>query len=218
MALNYGPKHCKAFYTNSAIPAQPTAEKFPELFAKMEATPLTDSEIAGFGRAAQFQSEGSGYYKEQSTKPLTLGYSMADSPVGLLAWIYEKLHDWTDNYAWTDDEVLTWVSIYYFSTAGPAATSNMYYDFEHSDPPIFEAQKEYADVPLGIVRFANDLVLLPKLWNQTLGLIVFESEYEKGGHFAAWERPDAVIGDLRMMFGRGGGAFGCVEGRNGYEN
>lgn len=45
-----------------------------------------------------------GYFAEQSTQPQTIGYSLADSPVGLLAWIYEKLVAWTDEYAWTDDE------------------------------------------------------------------------------------------------------------------
>jgi hypothetical protein len=45
-----------------------------------------------------------GYLQEQSTQPQTIGYNLADSPVGLLAWIYEKLHNWTDNYPWTDDE------------------------------------------------------------------------------------------------------------------
>jgi hypothetical protein len=45
-----------------------------------------------------------GYSAEQSTQPQTLGYALADSPAGLLAWIYEKLHRWTDEYPWTDDE------------------------------------------------------------------------------------------------------------------
>ena len=49
-----------------------------------------------------------------------------------------------------------------------------------------------------------------------MGPVVFESEYESGGHFAAWERPKAIVGDLRKMFGKGGGAYGCVEGRQGY--
>lgn len=49
-------------------------------------------------------NEGSGYAKQQSTKPQTLGYALQDSPVGLLAWIYEKLVVWTDEYPWTDDE------------------------------------------------------------------------------------------------------------------
>jgi len=51
-----------------------------------------------------FFETGMGYFAEQSTKPQTLGYSLADSPVGMLAWIYEKLVSWTDSYPWTDDE------------------------------------------------------------------------------------------------------------------
>lgn len=47
---------------------------------------------------------GWGYYTQQSTRPQTLGYGLADSPVGLLAWIYEKLVNWTDAYPWDDDE------------------------------------------------------------------------------------------------------------------
>lgn len=48
--------------------------------------------------------DGMGYFAEQSTQPQTLGYTLADSPVGLLAWIYEKLVRWTDDYKWDDDE------------------------------------------------------------------------------------------------------------------
>ena len=47
---------------------------------------------------------GHGYFEEQATQPQTLGYGLADSPVGLLGWIYEKLVHWTDSYPWTDDE------------------------------------------------------------------------------------------------------------------
>ena len=51
-----------------------------------------------------FVQSGMGYFAEQSTKPQTIGYSLADSPVGLLAWVYEKLVFLTDSYPWTDDE------------------------------------------------------------------------------------------------------------------
>ena len=51
-----------------------------------------------------FIKTGMGYVAEQSTKPQTLGYSLADSPVGMLAWIYEKLVSWSDSYPWEDDE------------------------------------------------------------------------------------------------------------------
>ncbi len=50
------------------------------------------------------RTKGTGYFNEQATKPQTIGYSLADSPAGLLSWIYEKLVSWTDEYPWTDDE------------------------------------------------------------------------------------------------------------------
>lgn len=65
---------------------------------------LTPGEKAGLERTQWFQKMGRGYFMEQSTQPQTLGYSLADSPSGLLAWIYEKLVNWTDEYKWDDDE------------------------------------------------------------------------------------------------------------------
>lgn len=62
------------------------------------------TEKEGLERTLAFRSTGGGYFQEQSTKPQTLGYGLADSPVGLLAWIYEKLVSWTDDYPWDDDE------------------------------------------------------------------------------------------------------------------
>lgn len=217
LAINYGKKHVKAQHLNNTAPAEPTESTFPDLHSKCQSTPLSKGELAGLGRTQQFNTEGNGYYKKQSTKPQTVGYFMTDSPVGLLAWIYEALHDWVDGYAWTDDEVLTWISIYYFSKPGPAAASFVYYAIEHRSLNAFAASGAYADVPVGVSRFPGDLILLPKLWNHTLGPIVFEREHTKGGHFAAWERPDAIVGDLREMFGREGGAFGVVQGRNGFD-
>lgn len=71
----------------------------------------------------------------QATRDQAADHRLLDNrlSVGLLTWIYEKLHDWSDEYSWTDDEVLTWVSIYYFSTAGPAASQRIYYESTH-DP------------------------------------------------------------------------------------
>lgn len=65
---------------------------------------LSPAQKAGLERSQQVQNTGLGYLREQSTKPQTLGYALADSPAGLLAWVYEKLVNWTDAYAWTDDE------------------------------------------------------------------------------------------------------------------
>ena len=70
---------------------------------------------------------------------------------------------------------------------------------------------------LGQAHFPKEITVVPKTWARTMGPVVFESEYESGGHFAAWERPDAIAGDLKKMFGKGGGGFRCVEGQNGFE-
>jgi len=59
---------------------------------------------AGLAATKSFFETGMGYFAEQTTKPQTLGYSLADSPAGLLAWVYEKLVSWTHSYPWTDDE------------------------------------------------------------------------------------------------------------------
>lgn len=76
----------------------------PGQFLLFWVKPFTAAERAGFGHSQKFQKKGNGYFMEQSTQPQTIGYSLADSPAGLLAWIYEKLVHWTDSYAWDDDE------------------------------------------------------------------------------------------------------------------
>jgi hypothetical protein len=73
-------------------------------------------------------------------------------------------------------------------------------------------------VPLGIAYFPKELTPSPKTWARTMGPVVYESDQEKGGHFAAWECPEAIVNDLNAMFGKGGPCFGVVKGQNGYED
>jgi hypothetical protein len=63
----------------------------------------------------------------------------------------------------------------------------------------------------------KEIGLIPKSWARTLGPVVYESENESGGHFMAHERPEFLARDLKTMFGKGGGAFGVVNGKNGYD-
>ena len=74
----------------------------------------------------------------------------------------------------------------------------------------------YTSIPFGLARFPKELEQMPRRWMQGLGNLVFEPEHDKGGHFAAHEQPEALVGDLRTMFGKGGPAFGVVEGHSGY--
>ncbi|OAG44620.1 hypothetical protein AYO21_01110 [Fonsecaea monophora] len=223
LAMLY-PESCKAQHVNMCHPPEITAISHPALWAQFQATPLTEYEKAGLARSRWFREEGFGYNLLHSTKPQTAGYAITASPVSLLAWIYEKLHDWTDGYAWTDDEALTWISIYYFSTAGPAASQRIYYEKTHRTPkagfPSKEAVVEvqrYIDVPLGYSRFPKEIILLPKVWVKAMGPVVFLKEHETGGHFAAWELPEVLVGDLRTMFGKSSAAYGVVPGKSGFD-
>jgi len=200
----------------------PTFKKNPLYALQHALTPYTAADKAGFKRTQWFANEGRGYYVEQSTKPQTLAYALNDSPVALLAWIYEKLHDWTDGYPWTEEEVLTWVSIYQFSRMGPGAAHRIYYEVMHTEPGPRSVTRDVISgyirgVKLGLAYNPKELVIHPKTWCRTLGDVVFESDNDSGGHFYASEKPELLARDLRVMFGKGGGAYGVVKGKSGYD-
>lgn len=218
MGLLY-PAHCLASHINMIRASAPSIFSHPILALQHAMTPYNKREKRGLEQTRWFLQEGSGYRLQQATKPQTLGYSLADSPVGLLAWIYEKLHDWPDDYPWTDDEILTWVSIYWFSVAGPAASVRIYYEMGHGDPETGRdrPQKWIGGVKLGMSHFPRELGVVPNTWAKTLGPVVWESKHDRGGHFAAWEAPEAIAKDLWAMFGRNGPCAGLVKGASGYQ-
>ncbi|THG92757.1 hypothetical protein EW026_g8256 [Hermanssonia centrifuga] len=215
LAYLYGPKYVKAWHTNFPAGRRPTLTRNPLLYLQHAVTPYSAKEKKALRMMQWFRSEGQGYFAIQSTMPQTLSYALADSPVGLLAWIYEKLVKWTDGYEWGDDEVLTWISIYLFSVSGPETSVRIYYETVHQGN-FDEFSKLWSPIPLGLSFFPHELVGGPRTWARTMGNVVFESEHNKGGHFAAYEQPQALVDDLRAMFGKGGKAFGVVKGKDGY--
>ncbi|KAJ7719304.1 Alpha/Beta hydrolase protein [Mycena metata] len=221
IATVYGGKHSKAWHTNFPMVAPPEFSLNPLrlLSALSMLVPLlwlSTSEKAALWRTLELQGTGFGYFAIQSTKPQTLGYGLADSPVGLLAWIYEKLVAWTDKYPWDDDEVLTWISLYWFSRAGPAASLRIYYEVTQEKSALPPVYGSHPTIPLGFSYFPAEAVIFPRNWVRRTGNAVFEAEHEMGGHFAAHEVPELLVGDLRKMFGRGGPAYGVVANNVGY--
>ena len=194
------PDHIIASHVNYSWCKAPSLLRHPLLYLQSSSIFLDAQDKAGLARTKWFYDEGFGYNTLQSTRPMTVGLAIQDSPVALLSWIYEKLHDWTDSYPWKDDEILTWVSVYLFSEAGPAASGRIYYETTHpeKDTRILDYN---AKVKLGVSTFPRDLIVSPSAYVRTLGKVVFEKRHESGGHFAAWERPNELVADLRDMFG-----------------
>ncbi|KAI0247252.1 alpha/beta-hydrolase [Lactifluus subvellereus] len=211
-ASKYGPKNVKASHTNMPMADPIKFRQNPLGYLKCLFTLLVSRETQSVASQNFFRT-GMGYFAIQSTKPQTIGYSLADSPVGLLAWIYEKLVIWTDSYQWSDDEVLTWVSIYWFSRAGPAASVRIYYELAKTGETIHFPK---VTVPVGLSFFPKEAGRSPRAVLRAKWKIVSESEHEVGGHFAAYEQPEALVGDLRKMFGKSGPAAGVVPGCTGY--
>src|SRR5687768_5499064 len=96
------PDHVKAIHVNFVLAPIPWPWKHPFLFIQALGGAIFGNDIAKLKYSKEYTKEGVGFLIEQDSKPQTVGYSLHDSPVGLLSWVYEKLHDWTDEYPWTD--------------------------------------------------------------------------------------------------------------------
>jgi microsomal epoxide hydrolase len=161
---------------------------------------LTDDERDDLVVWNQRDWEMSGYSHLHGTKPQTIAYGLSDSPIGLAAWITEKFHSWTDNdidirdaVSW--DDLLTNISIYWF-TNSIGSSIRLYKEYftalsqgHHPDGRC--------DVPTGIAHYPAEHWIQPASWAKREYNIVHEFEANKGGHFAALERPDEFAADLR---------------------
>ncbi|KAI5118328.1 hypothetical protein M0805_006610 [Coniferiporia weirii] len=218
ISLRYGGKYCKAVHVNMILTNAPKFSRSPLLWLRNKLTPYTPDELAGLARSSWYNNEGKGYFIEQGTQPETLAYSLADSPVGLLGWIYEKLVKWTDDYAWSDDEILTWVSLYWHSRSGPGASIRIYYELMHT--PGFNGTlgpSPVYSVPIGLSQFPKDAFVYPALWAKAYGRVVQYTRHTRGGHFASTEVPELLLDDLWKMFGNGGPANGVFSVHSGRE-
>ncbi len=171
---------------------------FPQ--GQFEQPDLTDVEKARLERMQQFRATGSGYGMIQSTRPQTLAYALADSPAGQLAWITEKFGEWVDGDAPDDavdrDQLLTNVSVYWFTgTAGSSA--RLYFETARSRGrgPFVPSS-----VPTGVAVFPQEIAPPIRRFSEAGNNIVHWTEFDRGGHFAAMEEPDLLIGDVRQFF------------------
>jgi pimeloyl-ACP methyl ester carboxylesterase len=173
----------------------PIARPLPEDMA----APAPD-EIRALMKMQHYQDWDSGYSKQQATRPQTVGYGLVDSPVGLAGWLYEKMWAWTDNDgkpedALSRDDMLDNLMLYWLTAAG-ASSARLYWEsfagFVPKDIPL----------PVGASAFAEEIIPAPRKWfERHCPKLVHWGELDKGGHFAAWEQPEAFVKELRVAFG-----------------
>jgi pimeloyl-ACP methyl ester carboxylesterase len=186
-----------AVHTNSdPLAVMGSIDYLPEGAARIES--LSEDDRAAVERTRAISQEGSGYLKLQSNRPQTIAYSLNDSPVGQLAWIFENFKEWTDVTAELPedavdlDQLLTNVSIYWFAGTG-ASAARFLYETGHSTEwgaPGTAPQGWAVFAAQPFVRAMMDPDHEIEHW----------SEFDRGGHFPAMEVPDLLVEDIRRFF------------------
>jgi epoxide hydrolase len=181
------PRHCAAIHVNM-VSARP--EPLDD---------LTELEQRGLAGMKHYQDWDSGYSKQQSTRPQTLGYALADSPIGQAAWIIEKFWSWTDcnghpENALTRDQMLDNVMLYWL-TGSAASSARLYWQSFGS----FSAGE--VETPAGCSIFPKEIFVCSRRWaGNRYKNIIYWNELDRGGHFAAFEQPALFVDELRNCF------------------
>lgn len=158
---------------------------------------LTAAERQWVDDSRDFWNHRAAYAKQQAARPQTIGYSLVDSPVGLLAWILDKFAEWTDTEdtpfkTISRDSVLDNVTLYWLTRTG-ASSARIYYESHNSLDPDLRV-----DIPSAISIYPRDIEKWPRVWAQErFRRIVRWRTPDAGGHFPSLEVPEFFVEDLR---------------------
>jgi pimeloyl-ACP methyl ester carboxylesterase len=160
---------------------------------------LSDAEREYQEHVARWDRDEGAYMHQQQTRPVTLAYGLGDSPVGMLAWLVEKYRAWSDNHGdlssrFTDDDVLTWASLYWFTNSMAPSFS------PYNDGYAYPTPTPRVAVPTAIAVFPGDLSQPPREWAERSYVVRRYTVMASGGHFAAWEEPDLLADDVAAFF------------------
>ena len=145
-----------------------------------------------------YQEWDSGYSKQQSTRPQTVGYGLVDSPIGQAAWILEKFYQWTDcnghpENILTRDELLDNVMMYWL-TQSAASSARLYWE-SFGNP-----SQEMVSIPTGCSIYPKEIFRSSERWvKKRFQDLRYYNELTKGGHFAAFEQPEIYVEEIRKF-------------------
>jgi pimeloyl-ACP methyl ester carboxylesterase len=168
---------------------------------------LTEEERAFYQSSAAARSRESDYAGEQRNKPQTIGFLLADSPLGAAAWIVEKLKGWSDSgnnieTAFSKDQILT--NVMWHLVSNTAATAVWLYRGSAADAPRdpqIDIQQRMK-VPTAFAAFPGELPFgspPESILRREFNLVRY-TKMPRGGHFACFEQPQLLVGDVREFF------------------
>lgn len=154
--------------------------------------------------AARYDAEYSAYMKLQGSRPQSVAFSLADSPVGLAAWIYALFQDVSDSggdpeSVFSLDEMIDDIMLYWLPNAGPSS-ARLYWEGMQA-MRAGGMPRDTMKTATGISMFRGEQVRLSRRWAEArFSRLVHFAEHDRGGHFAAMERPQTLVDDLRATF------------------
>lgn len=165
----------------------------------------TPEERVALGDAKDFWDNLSGYAKEQQTRPQTIGYSLADSPVGQAAWIYTMLQDTCGTPgnaegSFTLDEIIDDIMMYWLPNSG-ASAARLYWEMTQSGWSSPATIENPISTPVGFTMPPKEAVRKSRRQlERRYADIIFFNEPAEGGHFFALEQPETLVADVRSTF------------------
>ena len=161
---------------------------------------LSEKERAAFDSLETFFKKYRAYGAIMGTRPQTIGYSLADSPVGLAAWIFDYNNGEPERVLDRDD-VLDNITLYWLTNTGTSA-ARLYWETSGQSVILAAAQKTNdISLPVAITVFPREVYRAPETWaRRAYRNLIYFNEVDKGGHFAAWEQPELLAAELRAAF------------------
>ena len=183
------PEHCHGIHVN-----MPIVRPDPATMSS-----LTEEEKSCLEGIQHYQDWDSGYSKQQSTRPQTIGFGLADSPGGQAAWILEKFWSWTDcqgnpENVLTRDELLDNIMLYWLPN-NAASSARLYWE------SFNKFRADPVRIPAGCSIFPKEIFRASRRWvEKRYTNLVYWNRLDRGGHFAAFEQPELFAGELRACF------------------
>jgi len=206
MALQQ-PPGLLGIHTNMAATVPPDVSKALAMGGPPPAG-LSPDEKHAWDQLVDFYKNGVGYALEMSNRPQTL-YGIADSPVGLAAWMidhdirsYQMIARSFDGKpeGLTPDDVLDNVTLYWFTNTA-ISSARLYWDTVHNLPAggFFDARG--VKIPVAVSAFGEEIYQAPRSWaEKAYPQLIHYNKFDKGGHFAAWEKPQIFTEEIRASF------------------
>ena len=164
---------------------------------------LSGDELHAYEQLAFFYKHGLGYATEMANHPETI-YGIADSPIGLAAWIldhdvksYEMITRVFDGKTegLSRDDILNNITLYWLTNTA-VSSARLYWEYKGG---FFDVRN--VTIPVAVSVFPDEIYAAPKSWaEKAYPKLIFYNRHPKGGHFAAWEQPEFFVSDLREAF------------------